>query len=745
MDADFEHELWSQTPDAILTISPAGLVLHWNSAAERLFGYAAAEAIGQRLTELIVPPDGLVAELRIQVDAAAQNQAAYECVRRRKDGSLLHINVSSKGICQADGTLRYVLSTNRDVTHLKVLRDAKMVEAKFRDLLESTPDAIVMVNVTGRIVLVNTQAERVFGYPRSAMLGAPVEMLLPVRFRGTHNAHRANFFAQPRTRTMGAGLELHGLRSNGEEFPVEISLSPLLTDEGTMVMSAIRNITDRKKAEQKFRGLLESAPDAMVIVAQDGRIALVNSQTERLFGYRREELLGQSVEMLVPERFRSRHSVHRDGFFSRPRPRSMGAEMELYACRKDASEFPVEISLSPLETEDGTLVMSAIRDITNRRKAEQKFKDLLEAAPDAMVIVNAGGDIVLINTQTERLFGYPRQELLGRPLETLVPERYRAKHPHHRASFFLQPRARSMGAGLELYGLRRDGTEFPVEISLSPLETENGLFVSSAIRDATERKRYEQVLQDANRLKSEFLANMSHELRTPLNGIIGFSEFLIDEKPGAINAKQKEYLGDILTSGKHLLQLINDVLDLSKVEAGKMELFPEEFTVAEAVAEVYSVVSSMAMKKRIVVRHNIATAIDQVLLDRQKFIQVLYNLLSNAVKFTNDGGRVFVDIELRDQGEHHEQQLRLLVRDTGIGIRTEDLGKLFVEFQQLDSSTARRYQGTGLGLALTKKIIEFQGGEIAVTSEFGSGSTFEVLLPLATNSTTRIDATPDHA
>jgi signal transduction histidine kinase len=273
--------------------------------------------------------------------------------------------------------------------------------------------------------------------------------------------------------------------------------------------------------------------------------------------------------------------------------------------------------------------------------------------------------------------------------------------------------------------LRRDGSEFPVEISLSPLETEEGMFVSSAIRDATARKRYEQGLQEANRLKSVFLANMSHELRTPLNAIIGFSEFLIDEKAGALSPKQKEYLNDVLNSGRHLLRLINDVLDLSKVEAGKMEVHRERFSVREAVEEVCSGVASIADGKRIMIKRDLAATADQLTLDRQKFIQVLYNLLSNAVKFSREGGEVRVSARQRD----HE--LELSVCDRGIGIRSEDLDKLFVEFQQLDSGSARRFEGTGLGLALTKKLVEVQGGSIAVESERGRGTTFKVLLPLA--------------
>jgi PAS domain S-box-containing protein len=234
-------------------------------------------------------------------------------------------------------------------------------------------------------------------------------------------------------------------------------------------------------------------------------------------------------------------------------------------------------------------------------------------------------------------------------------------------------------------------------------------------------------LEIAGRHKSEFLAGMSHELRTPLNGIIGFTEFLIDEKPGPLAAKQKEYLGDVLNSANHLLQLINDVLDMAKVESGKMVLYPETFSVREAIGEVTSVIEGIARKKEVSVTIEIGEGLDAVRLDLQKFKQVLYNLLSNAVKFTASGGKV----ELR-ACRLETNHLAVLVRDTGIGIKAEDISQLFVEFAQLDSGAARRFDGTGLGLALTKKIVEFQGGSVAVQSEFGKGSTFTVTLPLET-------------
>ncbi|WP_257581736.1 PAS domain S-box protein [Streptomyces sp. TLI_146] len=247
-------------------------------------------------------------------------------------------------------------------------------------------------------------------------------------------------------------------------------------------------------AEERFRGLLEAAPDAMVIVDDTGTIKVVNAQTQALFGYQRDELLGLPVEILVPQRLRAHHTLHRDAYAANGQVRPMGAGLELYGLRKDGSEFPVEISLSPLETTDGLLVSAAVRDVSDRKAAEERFRGLLEAAPDAMVIVDGNGTIRLVNAQTEALFGHRREELLGQPVELLVPTHLRGHHGQHRDAYAGSRQVRPMGAGLELYGLRKDGSEFPVEISLSPLETTDGLLVSAAVRDVSDRKAAEAEL-----------------------------------------------------------------------------------------------------------------------------------------------------------------------------------------------------------------------------------------------------------
>jgi protein-histidine pros-kinase len=361
--------------------------------------------------------------------------------------------------------------------------------------------------------------------------------------------------------------------------------------------------------------------------------------------------------------------------------------------------------------------------------AESQLQGFLEAAPDAIAVVRRDGKIAFVNSQTERLFGYDKAELIGQPVEVLVPDRLRGRHPAHRTLYFASPNTRPMGAGLDLFGRRKDGTEFAAEISLSPIEMPDGRLVAAAIRDVTERKRdleeQNRRMQEANRLKSEFLANMSHELRTPLNAIIGFTKLLHGGKAGPLSDTQVEYLGDILNSSRHLLQLINDVLDLAKIESGRTEIRVESVDLNKIAREVRDILRGLATEKRIALTVTVDSRLPAVRVDPRLLKQLLYNYLSNAIKFTPDEGRVTMRIEPLGK-----RAFRVEVDDTGIGIRPEDMPRLFVEFQQLDASSAKRYPGTGLGLALTKRIVELQGGKVGLSSEPGKGSTFFAELPL---------------
>ena len=362
-----------------------------------------------------------------------------------------------------------------------------------------------------------------------------------------------------------------------------------------------------------------------------------------------------------------------------------------------------------------------------RRLVEARFGDLFEALPDAILVVDRSGSILSVNSMTERMFDYPRDELVGQRVESLLPERFRRAHVRHRADYFANPRTRRMGVGLDLHGRRKDGREFPVDISLAPLSTEAGLLSVSVIRDISARKRLEEELRYASRLKNEFLATMSHELRTPLNVVIGFSEFLYDQKAGPLNDEQREYLGDILASSQDLLRLINDTLDLSKIEAGRMEFMPETVHPKEAIFEVCSALRAMSQAKDVTIEIDAPPRTELVRIDAHRYKQVLNNLISNAVKFSHPGGRVRIRLA------YSGRTLRVEVTDQGIGIDPRELPQLFQEFHQLAAGKASPQQGSGLGLALTKRIVELQGGSIEVTSAPGEGSTFAVILPAGTD------------
>ncbi|HEY7305376.1 MAG TPA: ATP-binding protein [Bryobacteraceae bacterium] len=374
-----------------------------------------------------------------------------------------------------------------------------------------------------------------------------------------------------------------------------------------------------------------------------------------------------------------------------------------------------------------------------------RFRDLLEAAPNAIFEVELDGTIVLLNVAAERMFGYQREALLGQLIEVLIPESLRQRHHEHRGRHAEYPLTRPMGIGLELWGRRNDGSQFPVEISLSPIRSSEGSRVIAIVRDITSRKEADAKIQAftaelaaknqqleirnreverANRLKSEFLASMSHELRTPLHTIVGFADLLAEELKGPLNQNQKRFLDHIQRDSRHLLELINDILDLSKIESGRLELHPELFRVPDAVAEAMAGLRPLAENKQI----RITEAIDrelEITADRLRFKEILSNLISNAIKFTPEKGQITIE------SSEGPKSVFFAVTDTGIGIDPAEQQAIFNKFYQLGSTTRGVREGTGLGLAITKSLVEMHGGRIWVESTPGQGSRFQLTLPRA--------------
>ncbi len=501
-------------------------------------------------------------------------------------------------------------------------------------------------------------------------------------------------------------------------------------------------IAERGRLEAaRFRTFLEASPEATIISDRRGQIAIVNSRAEELFGYTRAELLGQPIEILLPQQLRGAHLGHREAYYAKPVNRSMGFGRDLVGRRKDGTEVPIEVSLAPVETDLGALVSTVIVDITarkaaerelQRRKAEaseleaQRFKKLLEASPEAIIISDRRGEIAIVNSRAEELFGYTREELLGQPIEGLLPERLRRAHLGHREGYYARPINRSMGAGRDLLGLRKDGTEFPIEVSLGPVETDQGAFVSSVIVDITARKAAERELDErrealarSNEELEQFAYVASHDLQEPLRMVASYVQLLAQRYQGKLDSDADDFIKFAVDGATRMKTLINDLLAYARVGSRGKPL--ERVELAQVLEQALSNLAMAVSESRAEVTCDRMPA---VIGDPDQLAELLQNLIGNAIKFQSNGTpRIHVGAERRD-GEWI-----VSVRDNGIGIDPQFRERIFVIFQRLHGR--EEYPGTGIGLAICKKIVTRHGGRIWADSEPGQGATFSFTVPAA--------------
>jgi PAS domain S-box-containing protein len=487
--------------------------------------------------------------------------------------------------------------------------------------------------------------------------------------------------------------------------------------------------------------IFNSANFSSIATDANGVIQIFNVGAERMLGYAAADVMNKitPADISDPQELIARAkalsvelgTAITPGFEALVFKASRGIEdiYELTYIRKDGSRFPAVVSVTALRDAQSAIIGYLLigTNNTTRKQAEETLRlaAIVDSTEDGIISKDLDGAITSWNRAAERMFGVSAPEILGQSIRRFIPDHLQDEEDH------VLSRIRR-GERVEHYETvrrRKDGAFFPVSLTVSPIRNVDGAVIgaSKIVRDISERKRGEDErrhLLTVAQVKSEFLANMSHELRTPLNAIIGFAELMHRGKVGPVSAEHYEYLGDILTSSKHLLQLINDVLDLAKVESGKMEFRPVSVDLTKLVREVCDVVRGLAASQRVQVDADVNPEVATVVVDPARVKQILYNYLSNAIKFTPAGGRI--TIRILPEGP---AMFRIDVEDTGVGISDSDLSRLFVEFQQLDASAAKEYQGTGLGLALTKKIAEAHGGRVAMRSTPGEGSTFSVILP----------------
>lgn len=608
----------------------------------------------------------------------------------------------------------------------------KEQKLRLNAIIDSSLDGLITINERGIIESFNPVAEKMFMMREAEVVGKEMaELIIPPRLREEHRAGLARFLTTGESHIVGERVEIVALRANGSEFPVELTIGAVRRARGYLFVGQIRDISDRKKAEQRFQLAVEAAPNAMIMVNAEGRIVMVNGRAEQMFGYAREEMVGQTVELLLPEQFQQSHVAQRTAYLNCPEPRAMGAGRDLFARHKNGKLIPVEIGLNPIETEEGIFVLSAIVDITERNRIEQRFHRAVEAAPNAMVMTNSTGQIVMVNTSAENMFGYLRGEMIGQLVEMLLPEEYRGSHVAQRANYFSNPEPRAMGAGRDLFARHKDGRLIPVEIGLNPIETEEGVFVLSAILDITERKRAEKELERqseqlrdqnkelvaANAELDDFSFVASHDLQEPLRKLISFSTLLRSDLGGDLPEQASRDLDFITEAANRMQNLVRDLLRLSRAGRGAVKI--EALPLNDCVERALSALSARIEEtKAVITKPSLPAAMGDATLVTQLF----QNLIGNGLKFQAAGVRPHVTITVEREGD----QWILGVKDNGIGLKMEFADQIFLPFKRLHGR--QEYEGTGIGLAICRKAVERMGGRIWVESAPGEGAHFKFTL-----------------
>ncbi|HEY0722746.1 MAG TPA: PAS domain S-box protein, partial [Pyrinomonadaceae bacterium] len=596
---------------------------------------------------------------------------------------------------------------------------------------------MVLVDRDGKIILVNAQMEKSFGYTREELLGQSIEILVPERFRAMHPSHRKDFMIHPTTRSMGSGRDLFGIRKDNSEFPVEIGLNPIQTEHGMMVLGTIVDITERKLAQETLRrsqaqlaGVIESAMDAIVTVDEDHRIVLFNSAAERMFLYPSEEAIGQSLDRFIPKRFHGRHRDHIEEFGrTHVTKRTMGRLGAIFGLRADGEEFPIEASISQLESDGRKFFTVILRDITERMRAEESLKEqarTLDLAP--VLIRDLNGRIIFWNSGAQQMYGWTPEETMGRNTHTL----FQTKFPRPLEEI----KARLFGYGHwegEVTHTKKDGGQIVVASHwvLHKNERDEPHAILEVNNDITERKQAEEEirrlneeleqrvdertaeLQAANKELEAFSYSVSHDLRAPLRHINGFSQALLEDYTDQLDDVGRGYLQEVRSASQEMAQLIDDVLQLARVTRAEMRREPVSLSeLAQSIIE--------GLRKQDPQR-SVLVQIEEGLMahgDRRLFLIMFMNLIGNAWKFTSkqQEPRICFGSELNN-GE-----TAYFVRDNGAGFDMTYVDRLFGAFQRLH--TAAEFEGTGIGLATVQRIITRHGGRVWAEGSVNRGATF---------------------
>ncbi|MDH5801299.1 MAG: PAS domain S-box protein, partial [Gammaproteobacteria bacterium] len=493
-------------------------------------------------------------------------------------------------------------------------------------------------------------------------------------------------------------------------------------------------------AEIRRRAVLENIVDGIITINESGIVQDFNRAAEKIFGYKADEVVGHNINKLMPNPYAEEHDGYLSNYVETGNAKIIGIGREVEGMRKDGSTFPLELAVSEMLIDGERLFSGIVRDITERkniertlRATETRQRAVLEHTVDGIITINESGIVQDFNLAAEKIFGYQADEVIGNNINVLMPNPYAREHDSYLKNYFQTGKARIIGIGRDVEGMRKDGSTFPLELAVSEMVIDGERLFSGIVRDITERKKSEQALiearnfaEDSARSKADFLANMSHEIRTPMNAIINLSYLALK---GETDNKTYDYIKKIQSASKNLLGIINDILDFSKIEARSLVLEAIPFNLHSVLNDLATVIGYRALENYIEVLFHIDTKVPTYLLgDPLRLSQILTNLISNAIKFTQKGEVVLTVSVAGIKDDIYS--IEFCISDTGIGMNEEQQANLFQPFKQADGSISRKYGGTGLGLVISRYLVDLMHGEITVESQLGKGSIFKFTIPI---------------
>ncbi|WP_458626345.1 PAS domain-containing sensor histidine kinase [Winogradskyella sp. PC D3.3] len=647
-------------------------------------------------------------------------------------GIIKTVHYLGEVILNEQGEVIEMMGTCQDIT------EQRMEENKFRGLLESAPDAMVIVNENDEIQLINKEAEKLFGYSMDELIGKKVEMLIPKRFEDMHTEHRTSFFSDaPEKRLTSARKELYALNNQGKEIPIQVSLSPIETEQGLLLSAAIRDITAQKQAEHEIlrKNQLLTFAEKITMMG-NWQWNLVTNVVEwsanlyNIFGVEKDKVVSYDTYFgFVHKDDKATVTTHVEQAINNKK----NIDLVHQIVTRDGTVKTIHL-LAKVIIDSHNMVVEMVgtcQDVTAQRMAENKFRGLLESAPDAMVIVNADGKIQLINKQAEKLFGYTAEELFNESVEILIPKQFSEEHVSHRDGFFSNPKVRTMGVGneKELFAINKSGKEIPIQISLSPLQTEEGLLISAAIRDITVQKNAQtkiikakndlevlaQKLMIQNSQLADFAQITSHNLRAPVSNLNSLLGFYVESD----DAEEKDFLFQKFEAViNHLTITLNTLVEALKIR-GDNSREKEDILFENVLKTTTDILSGEILKTNAIINADFSK-LPLINYDKIYLESIFLNLIGNAIKYRSKDR----DPEISIASERDNGKIKLTISDNGLGINLERHGnKIF----GLNKVFHRHPDAKGVGLYMTKTQIEAMGGAINVSSKVNKGTTFTII------------------